>query len=201
MKNKGFSLMEFLIAVSITTIIVMVVATFIKDIFTYNSSSQASMTSVLEGRKVLRMMVTELRATTQGANDSYAIDTAATSTIIFYVDTNGDGVPDKIRYFLDNVSKSIKRGVIIASGSPVGYSASEDISVLINNVSNGSSTPLFDYYDKNYGGTTSPMTIPVDKASIRLVKITVNIDKDINRSPFVATVSSEAVLRNLKDNL
>ena len=201
MKDKGFSLIEFLIAVSIATILIVVVTIFMKDIFTYNASSQASMTTVLEGRKVLRTMVAELRAATQSVDNLYVIDTAATSSLVFYVDTNGDGLPDKVRYFLDNTSKVVKKGVIIASGSPSGYLASEDISVLINNVSNGSSTPLFDYFDKNFGGTTSPMVVPVDKASIRLVKITVNIDKDVNRSPFTTTVSSEAVLRNLKDNL
>ncbi len=201
MKKNGFTLIEFLMAVSMVTIIIVVVTMFIKDVFSFNSSSQASMTSTLEGRKVLRTMVAEIRAITQGVDNSYAINTASTSTLVFYVDTNGDSLSDKIRYYLDAPSKSIKRGVILASGSPSGYSASEDVSTLINNVSNGTSTALFDYFDEDYAGTTSPMTIPVDPASIRIIRITVKIDKDINRSPMSVTVTSEAVLRNLKDNL
>jgi len=199
--KKGFSLIEFLIAVSLATILIIVVTIFTKDIFSFSSSSQASMSATLEGRKVLRTMVAELRAATQGVEGSYTINTAATSTVVFYVDTNADGLSDKVRYYLDASTKSIKRGVIIASGSPSGYSAAESSGTLINSVSNGTSTALFDYFDKNYAGTTSPMSIPVDQASVRIIRITVKIDKDINRSPVSTAVTSEAVLRNLKDNL
>lgn len=201
MKRNGFSTIEFLVAITLATLIIILVTTFAKDVFTYSSSSQAIMTSQLEGRKVLRTMVSELRAMSQSATGSYAIDTVATSSLIFYFDVSRDSIVDKIRYFLDVPTKSVKRGVIVASGSPSDYTGAESLSTLISDVSNGTSTALFDYFDKNYAGTTSPMTIPVDPASVRVIRITVKIDKDINRSPLTTTVSSETMLRNLKDNL
>ena len=201
MKTKGFSIIEFLVAITIATVIIFVVTTFAKDIFSYSSSSQASMVAQLEGRKVLSSMVSELRATTQSALADYPINTAATSTVSFYADVNNDTIPDKVRYYLDTATKSLRRGVVVASGSPLGYSGAENISTLINDVSNGTSTAMFDYYDKNYAGTSTPMVYPIDVASIRLVKITVKIDRDTNRSPVSTTVSSQALFRNLKDNL
>ena len=201
MKTKGFSLIEFLVAASMATLIIMLVTLFAKNIFSYNSSSMASMTSQLEGRKVLKTMVSELRSLSPSGQGSYPIDTAATSTIIFYSDVSGDNVADKVRYFLDSTTKTIKRGVIIATGSPPTYTGTESISILMSDVTNGTTTALFDYFDKNFAGTTSPMSIPVDIHSVRLMRITAKIDKDPNRMPYTTTVTSDATLRNLKDNL
>ena len=186
---------------TIATLIIMLVTTFAKDIFAYNSSSQASMTSQLEGRKVVKTMVSELRSMSPSGQGSYPIDTAATSTIVFYADVSGDNIADRVRYFFDPSTRSIKRGVIIASGSPSTYTNTESFSAFMGDVSNGTSTAVFDYFDKNYAGTSSPMSIPVDIHSVRLVRITVKIDKDPNRNPIVTTVTSQAMLRNLKDNL
>jgi len=42
---------------------------------------------------------------------------------------------------------------------------------------------------------------PVDVSSVRLVKMNITIDRDPNRSPTPINVTTQVVIRNLKDNL
>jgi hypothetical protein len=144
-------------------------------------------------------MVTELRAARTSVAGAYAIDTAGTSTVVFYSDVNGDGNTEKVRYFLS--STTLKRGVITPSGSPLSYTGSESISELVHGVRNTSSQPIFEYFDSSYTGTSSAMTQPVSIANIRLVKVNIIIDMNVSRSPVQQTVTTQAEIRNLKDNL
>lgn len=200
--NAGYSLLEFIFAVVIATIIVFVITIFAKDIISINASTQSSMNALFESRKILSVMVAELRSNVPSALGSYPIETAATNTLIFFADTNSDDVADRIRYFLDSATNSLKRGVVLALGEPPAYDLnSETISILATDIYNGTSTALFDYYDGNYAGTTSPLSLPINIQAVRLVKITVKIERDPNRGPNLVTFTSQAALRNLKDNL
>lgn len=201
MKNYGFSVIEFLIAVVIATIVGFAVTTFAKNIISLGSSAQSSMTAILESRKILSTMVTELRSIAPSALGSYPIESVATSSIVFFADVNSDDVSDRVRYFIDTNTRSVKRGVTIATGEPPGYFLAEEITTLVTDISNGTSTALFEYYTGNYAGTSSPINLPGDISTIRLVKVTIKIDRDPNRGPELMTLSSQATLRNLKDNL
>jgi prepilin-type N-terminal cleavage/methylation domain-containing protein len=203
MKKKGFSIIELVVAIAVSAIVVFMVTAFARDLFLLNSSAQSSMTAILESRKVLGTMVAELRSATPSALGSYTIESVATSSIIFFADVNSDKVADRIRYFFDSVSRSVRRGVVLASGSPPSYNiGSETFSTIITGVSNDASLPLFEYYDGEYDGSSPPLSFPVNVSDIRLVKINIRIERDPNRTPpQLMVVSSQAALRNLKDNL
>lgn len=202
MKKNGFSLVEFLLAIAIATVVGFVITMFAKNIISLNSSAQSSMTAMLEGRKILSVMVAELRSTIPSALGSYPIESVSTSTMVFFADVDSDDVADRIRFFLDQNTRSVKRGVTIASGNPPAYNpGQETISTLITDISNATSTPLFEYYDGNYSGTSTPLSIPVNIQAVRLVKITIKIERDVNRAPELTVLTSQAALRNLKDNL
>ena len=200
-RNKGFSIVEFIFAVVIATIIVMAITLFARDILSINTSAQSSLTAILESRKILSVMVKELRSTAPSALGSYPIEEAATSTIIFFADVDEDDVADRVRYFLDPVTRDITRGVIIASGDPPDYAAAETFSTLMTDVGNATTTPIFDYYSGAYTGSGIPLLMPIDIPLIRLVKITIDIVSDPNKSSGARTITSDAALRNLKDNL
>ena len=92
--------------------------------------------------------------------------------------------------------------MIKPSGNPLAYNpASETLSSLITNVMNGTSTALFLYYDKNYDGTSAALPIPVSIANIRLIKVSVVIDPNSAQPLKAMTITTQATLRNLKDNL
>jgi hypothetical protein len=145
-------------------------------------------------------MVSELRRTAQPSTGAYPIELASSTGITFYSDINNDGNVDKVRYYLNG--KGITKGVTPPTGSPVTYNSANEVkSTIINYIKASSTLPIFQYYTASYSGTTSPLTIPVDITAIRLIKTTLIIDTDPNRSPIPIVATSNVTLRNLKDNL
>lgn len=200
-RERGFGLTELVVAVAISVMVVIVVTGFARSMIRLSASAQADAMAIFESRNLLRVMVSELRSAIPSAQGSYPIGSVATSSIIFFADVNDNGVADRIRYFYDPADQALKRGVIFATGTPPAYSGSETISILVSGVLNGPSLPIFEYYDGNYAGTSTPLTIPVNATDVRLIKVNVTVSRNPNDpSADVLTVSSQAMLRNLKDN-
>lgn len=198
--KKGVTLVELLVSISILVIVLIVASLFQRDLFFLNSSLQSGLNAQLDTRHLVNVMVTELRKTSPSASGSYPIEFASTTAVTFYSDIDGNGSVKKVRYFLSG--SSIKKGVTPPTGNPPVYNAgSESLSTLMDFVISSSTQPIFQYYSSSYDGTSLPLAFPVDVPSIRLIKITVIIDKDPNRSPSQTVVTSNVSLRNLKDNL
>lgn len=197
--QKGFTLIETLFAVSIFTVVMVVVGMFTRNVFSYRSIFAGGLSAYDDARNVLRPMASEIRSMSQSSIGSYPIETAGDNTLTFYSDTNNDGLRERIRYFLDN--GTLKKGTIIPTGNPLVYAgANEKIKELVHNVKNNG-TPIFNYYDTNYNGDTPALTQPVNISAVRLIKMTLIVDSDTNRSPIPITVTTQVNIRNLKDNL
>lgn len=194
--NKGFTLIETLIGVAIFVLVVGVLTLFSRNVWVYNSFIGGELEGVNAGRAALKTMVAEIRTASSGNNGAYAISQASGTSFTFYSDIYDDGLKEKVRYFLNGTN--LQKGVIKPTGSPLSYGGSEVITTLVSNVTNSS---IFDYYDKNYDGTTAPLPSPVDVSAVRLVKITITTDAKSNRSSSPVTFSTQVSLRNLKDNL
>lgn len=200
--NKGFTIAEIVVAVAISVVVVFIITAFARDLILLNSSAHTSMTAVLESRKILRTMVSELRSTIPSALGSYPIESAATSSLVFFADADSNDIADRIRYFYDPVTRSVLRGVVIAAGNPPSYDlGSETFSIIATRVLNDESLPIFEYYDGSYDGSSLPLSIPINIPDIRLVKITLKLERDPRNPSEFMIVSSQATMRNLKDNL
>lgn len=197
------TLAEIVVVVAILGLIMLAVTAFQKNIIVQNKFANDALSSAQDARIILRTMTRELRATSPGSNGAYAIAQAATNTLTFFSDTDGDGLKEQIRYYIATTTPpTLKRGSIKPTGSPSVYNpASEVISTLAYNIKNGTSVALFEYFDSTYAGTSSPLTQPVTVTNIHLVRINLMIDADANRSPIPRTFTSQVHLRNLKDNL
>lgn len=197
--TKAFTLAEILVSVALFVLIGGIIAIFGRNIFSINFSLQNELTAELDGHKVLKQLVAEVRSAVPSAVGSYPIESAATSSFVFYSNIDANSSIERVRYFLQGTT--LMKGVTDPSGSPLSYNlANEKVSTVVNTVVNGTSTPIFDYFDGSYAGTTSPLTQPVDVSKIRLVRATVIIDADPNRSPQRITITTLGTLRNLKDN-
>ncbi len=198
--KKGLTLPELVISVAVLSLLTIVVSTFQKDVFSLNTNLQSSLNAQLEARHLIKTIISEIRKTSPSENGTYPIELASSTGITFYSDVGNNGSVDKVRYYLSG--KTIKKGVITPTGNPAVYnSGSEVTTTLLNYVVASSTLPIFQYYTSSYSGTTSPIAMPPDISTIRLIKITVIIDTDPNRSPTPIIATSQVSLRNLKDNL
>jgi len=198
-QEKGLTLVELIVTMAICTLIIMAVGLFARDTFYYNDIFSGGLTSYDQARKILQPIASEIRSASPSSLGSYPIEETGNTEFIFFADNNNDGLKERIRYFLSGTS--LKKGVIIPSGSPLQYaSGNETITDIIDGVRNGS-TPIFAYYDTNYNGSTAPLSQPVTIMNVRLIKITLVIDADPNRPPSAVTVTTQVSMRNLKDNL
>lgn len=190
---------EIVVVTAIFGIISVAVGNFGSEIFNFNSIASSNLTAQSEGRKVLKTMVRELRSVSPSSIGSYALSQVATSSIIFYSDIDDDGLKERVRYFLQGTD--LRRGTIKPSGDPLVYDlGNENLSTIVTGVTNDA-TPIFEYFDQNYNGTSSSLLEPVQATSVRLIKINLILDKDPNKAGGIINVTSQVTLRNLKDNL
>jgi len=201
--KKGFTLIEFLISVSIFTGVFLVVAIMQKDIIFFNKTLYDSLAASEEGKLAMKTMSAELRSMQSSNNGSYALVEASTTAITFFTDMNGDGIKEQIRYYMSTTSAYVlMKQVIKPTGNPLTYNASSAVySQAAYDVKNTAATPVFLYYDSEYDGTTSSLVFPISPQQVRLVKITLVIERDPIKAPNPTTYSTQVSLRNLKDNL
>lgn len=194
------TLVETLITLAIFVTVIAAVGMFESNVFIYQGNVSSSFTTTQNAQVILKTMLTELREMAPGADGSYPLVTAGSTTISFFSDPDNDGTEEQVTYSLSTTT--LYRAIIQPSGSPPAYLYSnQSTSTLLTNVRNGSVTPVFQYFDTNYNGTSSPLVQPVTTTAVRLVKVNVTLDTDPNRSPLPITYTVQATLRNLKSNL
>lgn len=198
--SKGFTLVEIVVALSIFTGLALLLSTFQKDVFVNNIFIQNSLIAESEARGALKRAIAELRAAEPSNNGLYSLAAIDHNAITFFSDIDKDGVRERVRYFM--ATSSLNRGVIEPSGTPYIYSsANEKISIVVRDIVNPTTTPVFEFYDKTYQGTSTPLSLPTNISNVRLIKMTIMIDANPVRSPTIMTFTSQVMVRNLKDNL
>jgi len=197
--QNGFSIMELLVSIFILLLIGLAIFLFQRDVFSLHKIISGNLTIQFEARRALKSMTSEIRSTSPSNLGAYAIDEAATSSISFYSDIDGDSLKEKIRYFLDN--EVIKKGIIKPSGQPMIYDPDQEIfSEVVHNVQNAT-TSVFSYYDSSYQGASESLAQPIDVSLVRLIKIYLVIDENLEEAPKPLILTTQVSLRNLKDNL
>jgi Tfp pilus assembly protein PilV len=194
------TLVEVFIALAIFIVVMTAIATFEANTFLYKNSISSSLSTALSSQNILKTMLVEIRESAPGANGAFPVVMAGSTTISFFSDPDNDNVQEQVTYSL--IGTTLYKAVIDPTGNPAVYSvANQSTTTLITNVQNGISLPVFQYYDANYTGTSSPLTQPVTTTSVHLVKINLKLDTDPNRAPNSMTYSVQAGIRNLKTNL
>lgn len=207
--GRGFSMVEVVVSIAIITLLTGSIVTLQRNIFMNSKVLQSSMIAQHQVRKTLEGFSSEVRSATMSAGGAYAIESAGTSSIVFFSNIDIDASIERVRYFYATSSNTGSTYTVLKKGvtKPVGtlYNpANEQISTVMLDVKNGTSTPIFTYFDSSYNGTassTAPLVQPVSIPSIRLIKIFVAVDPNAARSPVYQTYSTQVSVRNLKDNL
>jgi len=194
------TLIETSVALGVFSIVFVAMAAFQANIFIHQRTVAGSLQTVQDAQIILKTMLAELRSAAPAVNGIYTIATAATSSLSFFSDPKNTGQTQKITYSL--IGNKFYRAVITPSGSPLWYNpATQSTTTLLTDARNVPTLPVFQYYDQNYTGTSSPMTMPVNVSSIHLISVALTLDIDPNRSPTPRTYTTQISLRNLKTNL
>ncbi|HPB60424.1 MAG TPA: hypothetical protein PLH96_01220 [Candidatus Paceibacterota bacterium] len=198
-KTTGFTLIEILIVSGLLVLFLVALATFGRDLFVFNDRYGLSFSADSNAKSALKKLTAELRAAESSATGGFLLESAASTSLIFFSDPDNDETRERLRYFIED--RSLKRGLTEPSGNPPVYDAGDEkIQTLIADLLTASST--FIYFNNDYDGTASstPLTEPIDVQVVRMARFVFIIQAPSTRAPAPYTVQSEVMIRNVKDN-
>lgn len=196
--TRGFTLVETVFGLGLFVLIGGVTWYLQNDFTKANTLIQSSLTGQHEINRTFKTFTAEFRVASPSSLGAYPLAEATATSVAYYSDADRDGLKERLRYFIQN--GELRRGYLKPTGNPLVYNpANESIATVVRDVVNGLS-PAFQFFDSSYDGTTAPLAQPVDVLAVRLLKVTIVIDKNGTRAPGPETFTTQVSLRNLKDN-
>jgi type II secretory pathway pseudopilin PulG len=191
--ERGMTLIETVVWVSITTALMLAIVTSVQYFYRTNNYAVEQAAAVSSAQRGIESMVKTMREGSYSSNGAYPIISMSTSSVAFYADTDTDPFIERLRFFVEG--NSLKRGVIDPSGDPPVYTNPETISSVSDYVRNiDQNVATFRYYDIN--GTL--MTDLTDISELRFIEVTIVVNINPFRLPNQFTLRSTAALRNLR---
>ncbi len=156
--------------------------------------------NVDESNRSVNNIVREIRTARLSDNGSFTIVSADDNEFIFYSDIDFDNQAERVRYTLNGTS--LEKGVIEPVGQPATYPIGEEkVKEYSSNIRN--TNPVFEYYNGDWPADTStnPLATPASLSDIKLVKISVRVNVNVNEPEKDFLLESFSQIRMLKDNL
>lgn len=190
-KNKGFTLLEITVVMSIFILIFILGSNFIITVLQSTRFTSDQGEAITQARRAIDNISKDVREASRSERGDYPISYMADQNFMWYGDINNDGSAEKINYMVD--SSELLR-VVTAPGASDNYPDSEKSTTTIAHYINNQSEAIFKYYDADNNET----------AVINEVRL-ISVILKINVTPLVAPndyyVETDIQLRNLKDNL
>ncbi len=131
-------------------------------------------------------------------SDQPAIIYASENTLIFYSNTDADDEPEKVELILSG--SNFLRKVYQPDGStpPYTYTGSPATTTLTTFCRNNNQNPIFSYFASPSENLSSLPLSESERRKVRIVKINLRMDLDLNNPPSMQEFTSEVSLRNVK---
>jgi len=183
-----------LVVIFITGVVGLAINSMVVSFYRNNAYLLQQTSAIDSAHRGIATSFIDLREASYGDDGSYPLQSVATSSITFFSDVDNDGVVEKIRLYLLN--GTFYRGVTESTSTPPTYSGQPQATTTIATyVRNGTSTPIFRFYDEN-GAELSPASAPI--SSIKSISISLMIDLNPARAPDILILQETATLRNLR---
>ena len=193
MPSRGFTFVEMVVVVGLTGLVGVGLLSMISYFYRSNAYLLEATSAVDSASRGVTDSLTLLRGASYGEDGSYPLLAAATSSVTFYANGDGDEAIERIRLYLSG--GVLYQGVTNASGNPPSYAGqSETTSVIATWVKNDAATPAFRYFDSD--GVELAGTINI--AAVRTVRTRFDVDINPQRAPNILTLEGGATLRNLR---
>lgn len=193
---NGFTLIEAVVVIAISTIIMFAITESILQFYKYNAYAIAQAGQVDTARRGMSILVQDLREMTFADDGTFPLAVMTPHKVGFYSDIDRDNSVEYVEYEL--AALTLKKRIYGAVGNPPVYGTTpESTQTLSEYVQNQTlATSTFLYFNKN-GVLASSTTNITDIVYIQ-GQIIVNID--LVRDPGQFMLRSSAALRNLKEN-
>jgi type II secretory pathway pseudopilin PulG len=188
-RQGGFTIVELLVAMLIT---VVVVAAILAIFSGFSGSFYGQMTRIQnqdDARTAINQVARYIRMATSSAGHdsslSNAIITALPQDIEFYCDLSGDGVPERVRYYLDGATLLMQTREPEKTKTGL-WKYAEDYAtngVVVQDAIRNGAAPVFTYY--RYAGGALEGFSPNSDAQRREIK-TVAVSVEVNAKPELA---------------
>lgn len=192
MKRRGFTLVELIVVMAITSILGTIVFNYLNQSSRQDQQLQSKATVQTSLSLAIDRVNRVLRSTTS------VISADNVSLKVLAYSNTGDAAPSQIYFYITN--NQVRYDVIPASGTPPNYTYNPGDAktfTLLGKVTNSTSTPLFQYYDQSNNPLTSPPTL----ADVHAIGF---LPKALDTSnALTAPIADETyvTLRNFKTNL
>ena len=155
---KGYTLIEALVAICISTILIVGTVRFMGVALPVYRSTFLQTSADEVAQLQLKRISNELREAKPSDTGTYPLFQAAPQRIIFYANVDGDAATERVRYEL--IGTTLVRGIVKPTGTPISYNTSnETVSTVARSIYNGTS-PLFTYYGSDYPEEDEPLVLP-----------------------------------------
>lgn len=104
--NKGFTLIETLVAIFIFVTITTALFSIIPSLYQADRYALQQTQAVDEARRGMKIMLREIREASPGQDGSYMIKSASDNELVFFSDIDQDDQTERVRYFLGDSSSS-----------------------------------------------------------------------------------------------
>lgn len=194
--NRGFTLVEIILALGMGVIIVFVMGRFATTISGLESIINEKLSVQQDLVQLLQVLSTEIRSAEPSELGAYPIVTASSTEFTFYSDFDRDGLVDRIRYFFN--TSTLEKGIITPTGLPLTYVTSSEVVIpVVTGVKVGSSS--FVYFGDTATSTANPLTYPLTLSNIRFINVSITADVS-SSTPRPTTRSQIITIRNLRSN-
>ncbi len=197
-------MIELVIALGIISLIGLAIVSFQIGLIRNTSTMQTTLSAQLQVRKTFQSFVAEVRTAERANGGAFSLLEVGTSTFTFFANIDQDSDVERVRYYVGTSTVAsttiFYKEIVHPTGSVYAHAQSQTAQV-VTNIAFSTSTPIFQYYDSNYAGTSTPLTFPVTNSSVRLVSLTLPLDVNGPRYSAVQTFTTQVAIRNLKDNL
>lgn len=194
LSTNGFTLAEVLVVIAIMGIAGLAFQSAIVSFYRQNAYIFESASALDNARRGVETSMTHLRESSYGDDGAFPLLSGATSTVMFHSDIDNDSSVERVQlYILNSV---LYRVVTNSGGNPPSYTGQTlATTTLATFIRNGTSTPLFRYYDS----TGAELALPIDVSQVSSIGVELVIDLNPNRAPELFTLQGSATLRNLRD--
>lgn len=196
--KKGFTLVETIVVISITSMVLLGFTMFFAKIWEMNHFSIEMGYATMFASRGVDDAVKNIRRASSGGDGSHAVESAENTEFIFYANYDDDAEIERIRYFLNDANDTFDVGVTDLDTTvtpPIYDTANDEVIKRIANyvVNNSTDEPIFTYYDL----TNTELTDPVNAGNVTMVKILLFVNVDQIRQPNNIRIQSHVVMRNL----